>query len=173
LDGVVVRERTDDDLPGCVAALRTVQAVHAYPTAWPADPAGWLSPAGLVAAWVAGPAGEDPEGEIIGHVAVVAAADEAVAAYTGTPPDRLVAVTRLFAVPAVRGRGTGAALLAAVTAHAADAGRRLWLDVIDEGGPAIALYERLGWRLVDRRPAGWVPQDGRRRTVRVYAAPTG
>lgn len=164
----MVRERTDDDLPGCVVAMRTVQLAHGYPTAWPADPGCWLSPAGLVAAWVA-----EAEGEIIGHVAVVAAADDAVAAFTGTPPDRLVAVSRLFAVPAVRGRGTGAALLATVTAHAADAGRPLWLDVIDEGGPAIALYERLGWRLVDRRPAGWVPQDGRRRTVRVYAAPSG
>lgn len=50
----------------------------------------------------------------------------AVVAATGTPPDRLVAVSRLFAVPAVRGRGIGAALLAAVTAHAAGAGRRLW-----------------------------------------------
>lgn len=59
-----------------------------------------------------------------------------------------------------------------VTAHAADAARLPWLDVIDEGGPAIALYDSLGWRFVERRPAGWVPQDGRRRTVRVYVAPS-
>lgn len=164
----MVRERTDDDLPACVAALQIVQAVHGYPTAWPADPAGWLSPAGTVAAWVA-----EAAGEVIGHVAVVTSADDAVAAATGAPPDRLVAVSRLFAVPAARGRGTGAALLTAASAHAAVTGRTLWLDVIDDGGPAIALYERLGWRLVERRLADWVPQDGRRRTVRVYAAPTG
>ncbi|MHA6779783.1 hypothetical protein ACVGOW_02120 [Pseudonocardia saturnea] len=37
-----MRRRTDDDLPGCVAALTTVPAAHGYPTAWPADPAGEL-----------------------------------------------------------------------------------------------------------------------------------
>lgn len=162
----MVRGRTEGDLPGCVEVLAAVQAAHGYPTAWPADPAGWLSPAGLAAAWVA-----EEGASIVGHVAVVTTADDAVAAFTGASPDRLVAVSRLFADPAARGRGTGAALLAAVTAHAADAGTQLWLDVIDDDGPAVALYERLGWGLVERRLSSWVPQDGRRRPVRVYVAP--
>lgn len=45
------------------------------------------------------------------------------------------------------------------------------LDVVDDGGPAIALYERLGWELVDRRTADWQTPDGRRLPVRIYRAP--
>ena len=55
-------------------------------------------------------------------------------------------VSRLFVAPAGRGQGLG-------------------------DGPAVALYERLGWRLVERRPADWTAPDGRRPQLRVYRAP--
>lgn len=44
------------------------------------------------------------------------------------------------------------------------------LDVIEHSGAAIALYERTGWSLVDRRPAGWIMSDGTRPMERIYAA---
>lgn len=37
--------------------------------------------------------------------------------------------------------------------------------------PAVALYERFGWRLVDRRPANWTTATGARPYLRVYLAP--
>ena len=47
------------------------------------------------------------------------------------------------------------------------------LDVVDDEGPAVALYERLGWRMVDRRIADWTTPEGRRLPVLVYLAPDG
>ncbi|WP_208092386.1 GNAT family N-acetyltransferase [Blastococcus xanthinilyticus] len=172
LDAVEIRERTEADLPGCVAALRAVHAADGYPTWWPADPAGWLDPAGTAAAWVA----VDEAGAPRGHVCVVRGVDDPVAAAAaGVPTGDLVAISRLFVDPAVRGRGLGlgTALLAAAQAWAGGHGRQLVLDVVDDGGPAVDLYERLRWRLVDRRQADWITPEGIRHPVRIYLAPTG
>jgi GNAT superfamily N-acetyltransferase len=158
----VIRERRPEDVAGCVAALRAVHDADRYPTEWPADPAAWLDPEGLTAAWVA-----ETDGEIVGHLCVATAPDAAVVADTGVPPERLAAIKRLFTTPAARGRGVAAALVAAAVARTAEG---LWLDVV-EGEPAVAFYERLGWRRIDTRPADWMAQDGRRRTVHVYVAP--
>ena len=46
-----VRPRDDGDLPALVAALRPVHERDGYPVTWKDDPAGWLSPPGLQAAW--------------------------------------------------------------------------------------------------------------------------
>lgn len=159
---MMVRERRPADVAGCVAALREVHEADRYPTAWPADPAAWLDPAGTTAAWVA-----ELDGAVVGHVCVAPAPDTTVAARTGVPAAGLVAVKRLFTTPSARGRGVAAALVAVAAAHAGDG---VWLDVVD-GEPAVAFYERLGWRRVGTRPADWVAQDGRRRTVHLYVAP--
>ncbi len=45
------------------------------------------------------------------------------------------------------------------------------LDVVEDGGHAVALYERLGWRVVDRRQADWITPRGNRLPVRIYLAP--
>jgi GNAT superfamily N-acetyltransferase len=97
--------------------------------------------------------------------------DGVVSAVTGAPLARLASVTRLFVDPTARGRKLGAALLSAVHAYAATEGLQLMLDVVDDGGPAIALYDRLGWRVVDHRIADWTTPDGRRLPVLVYVAP--
>ncbi|GAA2558051.1 GNAT family N-acetyltransferase [Pseudonocardia hydrocarbonoxydans] len=159
---MVVRGREPADVAGCVAALRAVHDADRYPTAWPADPAAWLDPPGTTAAWVA-----ELDGTVVGHVCVAPAPDAAVAARTGVPAERLVAVKRLFTTPAARGRGVGAALVGVAAARAGDG---VWLDVVD-GEPAVAFYERLGWRRVGTRPADWVALDGGRRTVHLYVAP--
>ncbi len=57
------------------------------------------------------------------------------------------------------------------TPYAATQGLQLMLDVVDDGGLATALYDRLGWRVVDHRIADWTTPEGRRLPVLVYVAP--
>lgn len=99
--------------------------------------------------------------------------DPQVASLTGTPSSLLASVSRLFVVPAARGRGVAEALLGTASSHAATHGLRLMLDVVDDGSPAVAVYERLGWRLVDCRTADWTTPAGHRLPVRVYLSPEG
>jgi len=47
------------------------------------------------------------------------------------------------------------------------------LDVVDDAGPAQALYERLGWQLVERRLADWTTPAGVRPPIAIYLAPDG
>jgi ribosomal protein S18 acetylase RimI-like enzyme len=109
---------------------------------------------------------------IAGHVAVVQGVDDPlVTALTGAPPDQLASLTRLFVAPTARGHTLGAALLDTVHRYATTRGLQLMLDVVDGDGPAIALYDRLGWQVVDRRTADWTTPDGRRLPVLVYVAP--
>jgi GNAT superfamily N-acetyltransferase len=150
-----------------VRALEAVHAADGYPMWWPLDPAGWLNPVGCASAWVA-----EVGGTIAGHVCVVGGvAEPVVAAAAGLSSDRLATVSRLFVAPAARGRRLGASLLAAASGHASALGLALMLDVVDDGGPAVALYERLGWRLVDRRFTDWQTPQGDRLPVRIYLAP--
>jgi hypothetical protein len=48
-----IRTKRPADAPACVAGLREAHIVDRYPLTWPEDPAGWLQPAGTIAAWVA------------------------------------------------------------------------------------------------------------------------
>jgi GNAT superfamily N-acetyltransferase len=131
---------------------------------WPANPSEWLSVPGLSSAWVA-----ELGGVVVGHVSVVRPAnDPVVAALAGVPSDALAMVSRLFVAPAGRGYGLGSALLGAAHDYAATQGLRLMLDVVDDARPAVALYERLGWRLVERRVADWTTPEGHRPPLRVY-----
>ena len=170
--GVVVRPRRRADLAACVAALRTVHLSARYPAWWPDDAEGWLVPEGYAAGWVAVEQGAP---EILGHVCVVTGIEDAVvSAATGAPAERLVSISRLFVTPAARGRGLalGTRLLAVASAWSTQRGLQLMLDVVEEdGNPARALYERLGWQLVDRRLADWTTPEGERWPVRVYVAP--
>ncbi|MBM9459743.1 ribosomal protein S18-alanine N-acetyltransferase [Nocardioides sp. zg-536] len=60
---------------------------------------------------------------------------------------------RIAVVPHCRRSGTGAALLAAVREHAADAGAtRLLLEVREDNAAAIALYAAHGFAELGRRP---------------------
>ncbi len=163
---MTVRPRTDDDLPACVRALEAVHASDGYPRSWPKDPAEWLRPNGCATAWVA----EDQDAtSIVGHVCVVRGVDDpVVASLTGVTTDRLASVSRLFVPAAARGRGLAQALLGKVLSWASAQELQLMLDVVEDGGRAVALYERLGWCLVDRRQADWVTPRGERLPVRIY-----
>lgn len=159
---MLVRPRSAGDLPGCVSVLAQVRAAIGYPAVWPEDPAGWLTPAGA-SAWVA-----DVGDAVAGHVCLVPGVVNPAVGLGDRP---LAAVSRLYVAPARQGQGLAAALLAAVVSHGSQAGWQVRLDVVEDGGRAIGLYEHLGWRLVDRRPADWVMPDGRRLWERIYLAP--
>jgi len=162
---VMVRPRRPVDLPRCIEVLGEVHRLDRYPMQWPADPAAWLQPPGLAAAWVA-----EQDGQVVGHIALVNSGD-------GMPPNGVAAaalpiaeISRLFVAPQARGGGLARALLDAVTAQTGHEGRRLVLEVVDDAA-AVAFYERLGWRQVTTRPANWTTSQGRRPLVRRYAAP--
>lgn len=168
-EGVDVRPRQIEELPPCADVLRSVHASDGYPMCWPADPARWLTPRGLAAAWVV-----EHAGAITGHVGTVRdVTDPVVAAITGVPEDQLVSVTRLFVARQARGRGLGAILLDAVVRRARGQNLQVMIDVVDDGGAAVALYDRLGWRLVDRRLGDWTTPHGHGPPLRIYLAPTG
>jgi GNAT superfamily N-acetyltransferase len=167
-----IRPRRDDDLPGCVAALRIVQRQDSYPLVWPADPVGWLCPNGVLDAWVC-----TADDEVVGQLLLRDGGDlelrDTVADAAGVPADRLASVSRLFVAPRARGTGTAARLIDTAVAAAAGRGRRCALDVLDArwGGPT-ALYERLGWRRVATTSASWWSgPDADRPVVHSYLAP--
>jgi GNAT superfamily N-acetyltransferase len=152
-----IRERTAGDLDRSVAALRLVFEHDGYPGRWPADPAGWLTPRGVLRVWVA-----ECAGSVIGHVAVRAAESTLggarIAAALGVETSALAMVARLLVVPAARGAGIGRALLDTAADAAARRGRRPALDVDIRATPAVALYRRAGWQsvgtAVERHPDG-------------------
>lgn len=164
---MAVRLRCADDLSACVTALAEVHRHDGYPTRWPADPAEWLTPKHLHAAWVA-----EDDGVVQGHVVVAGVTDTELTRAATRPAADLLAVSRLFVRPAGRGRRLGDALLCAATEFATQRRVGLVLEVVDErGSAAIGLYERLGWRLIGRHPAEWTDQAGARPQLRLYAWP--
>ncbi|MFG2530533.1 GNAT family N-acetyltransferase [Streptomyces sp. NPDC048516] len=130
----MIRERRDTDLDACVALLAEVHTHSGYPHQWPDDPAGWLTPDSLTAAWVA-----ETDGTVVGHAALCGHE-----------------VSRLCVAPSARGAGLGGRLLRTVETAAAARGLRPVLEVKATDTAAIGLYERLGWvrRATERQEWG-------------------
>jgi GNAT superfamily N-acetyltransferase len=148
MDEVRLRLRQPSDLHRCVAVLAEVHRADHYPLNWPADPAGWLTPAGTTHAWVA-----EIASAVVGHVTV-----------SGTE------VGRLFVAPAARRRGVAAGLLDAVRAWAAVQQMALTLEIVDapRSAPAMDLYERTGWQHTRTTTASWTAADGSPVRLRHY-----
>jgi GNAT superfamily N-acetyltransferase len=145
--GACVRARVDGDLEACVRLLEAVHREDRYPEHWPADPARWLSPRGLLGAWVA-----EAGGRLAGHIVLRAATADAGAAVwseaSGLPPEQIATPTRFFVSRTRRGSGLGGALLDAACAEAANRSLHPALDVVETNVAAIRLYEQRGWRRV-------------------------
>jgi GNAT superfamily N-acetyltransferase len=163
-----VRARTVHDLEHCLRLLETVHQADGYPMFWPNDPVKWLSPHGMLGAWVA-----DEDGRVIGHVDLRAAeADSGAAVWsqaTGLPPERLAALGGFFVSPNRRRRGIGDALLAAACEAAAAARRHPVLDVVGTSKDAIRFYERRGWWRGHSEP--WPPAADGITLIHYYVAP--
>ncbi|MGW2378062.1 MULTISPECIES: GNAT family N-acetyltransferase [Kitasatospora] len=169
--GVGVRRRRTADLADCVRALADVHATDGYPAEWPERPAAWLSPDGLLGAWVA-----EADGRIAGHVGLVRSTpgDLAPARWslrTGGRPELTAVIGRLYVAPAARGRAVGARLLARAVAHARALGLHPVLDVLATDTAAVALYRRLGWTSLGSGEQRWA--SGRTVLVHSFAAPRG
>lgn len=134
---VLIRERRDEDLPGCVDILRAVHEQAGYPINWPADPARWLSPESALGSWVA-----VVDDRVVGHVVLTAVRDHAE-------------VERLFVDPTATGQGIGRQLLQHCVTTAAALNRELSLEVVDNRGAAVHLYRRAGWLETGRTPIDW------------------
>lgn len=151
----VTRYRDESEVDACVEALRAVYEASGYPTNWPADPAGWLRPAGILRAWVA----TTEDVPVAGHVILM----------QPLPSARSAEVSRLFVVPAARRQGVASVLLETVMGAATADGLDLFLDVTDHLRDARALYQRAGFRLMSTTQADWTTPDGGPVTLHRYA----
>ncbi|WP_327290249.1 GNAT family N-acetyltransferase [Streptomyces sp. NBC_01198] len=144
-DAPVVRPRLRGDIPAAAAGLVAVHESDGYPVEGVSEPEAWLTPPGMVNAWVA-----EIGGTVVGHVAVSRPdGEEAVSRWldrSGVSTEGGVGVlARLFVVPAARSKGVGEDLVRAAVADARSRGMRLVLDVLTKDTAAIRLYTRLGW----------------------------
>jgi GNAT superfamily N-acetyltransferase len=161
---VPIRTRSAGDLAVCVAILRRVHAASSYPVRWPADPVGWLSPEGLIAAWVA-----EHDGVVLGHAGLARGVPAGCPLEAAGRDARAVAsVTRLFVDPAARRAGRARELLETAAACAVASDLQPVLDVVEDAQAAIALYERSGWRLVGTGSATWSTPAGVTPKLRYY-----
>ncbi|WP_405746204.1 GNAT family N-acetyltransferase [Streptomyces sp. NBC_01525] len=145
----MIRNRDAADLDACAAVLAEVHRHNGYPHHWPADPARWLTPDGLTAAWVA-----EESGVIVGHAALCG-------------PE----ISRLYVHPAARGNGVGGSLLRTAHDTALAHGRAPVLEVKATDHTAVALYERHGWTRTATEEQEWQP--GERVVIHRYRAGRG
>jgi [ribosomal protein S18]-alanine N-acetyltransferase len=154
----VVRPRTPADLAGCVAVLAAVHASDEYPAIWPKDAARWLTPAGLLDAWIA----FDGSG-ILGHVALGrpdAELDRDLVKSAGRPSAALAEVKRLFVHPSARGRGIAKNLLEVAANGARTRALHPILEVTTDDPGAVGFYDRIGWRRIGSAVATWSRPSG-------------
>ena len=155
-----IRDREEADVAACAELLERVHLADHYPCRWPADPRTWLSPAGLLVAFVA-----VRRGELQGHVALVAESEQGARG--------VLELSRLFVSPERRRTGVGAGLVDAAVDHARKQEVRLVLEVVDDRPGARAFYERRGWRMTGRSEADWLASDGSRPTLAHFELAAG
>jgi GNAT superfamily N-acetyltransferase len=125
-----------------VTLLRAVHEADNYPMIWQVDADRWIDPPDLLGAWVA-----ELDGALVGHLLLGPIHQADI-----LPGTQAVEAMRLFVHPSRRGLGIAAALLRAAITCAGD--RPVVLVVVD-GTPAVAAYQRLGWKEITRHRADW------------------
>ncbi|HEY9475532.1 MAG TPA: GNAT family N-acetyltransferase [Mycobacteriales bacterium] len=163
-----LRRRTSDDMSACICVLAEVHEADHYPANWPTHPGRWLTPDGLLEAWVA-----VSGSTIVGHVVLQGGAcvEPSLTRAVDVLPDRLASVSRLFVAPSVRGHGVATKLLAAAGRYASVRGLRLTLDVAENCTAAIRLYEQAGWKRTVSTPVEWLMTNGEPALVHHYLSP--
>ncbi|MFE3828740.1 GNAT family N-acetyltransferase [Streptomyces sp. NPDC059092] len=150
------------------SALVEVHRTDGYPVEGVDRPEDWLSPIGLLGAWVA-----IVDSRVVGHVAITRPSGEGVVELWNEQDEggeRGVGVlVRLFVLADARNRSIGKSLVRAAVNYAATNDLRLVLDVMVKDDSAIRLYERLGWRRIGRitHPFG----EGQRQEALAYVSP--
>jgi GNAT superfamily N-acetyltransferase len=156
----LVRDRIAADLPHCVSALKAVHSACGYPSNWPQDPGTWLTPTGIEWAWVA----VDNVERVVGHLVV-----------RQLPGGGIVVghaeLGRFFVAPEAQGCGVGRRLLHEAYCWADALDIALVLEVNDALKPAIALYDRQGWRRTETVLAEWHDASGEPATIHRYVRP--
>ncbi|MCW2812235.1 MAG: putative GCN5-related N-acetyltransferase [Friedmanniella sp.] len=165
---VLIRVRSESDVPACVAMMRRTHELDGYPRYWRSDPAAFLRGRAETAAYVA-----VRDGGLVGHVALHSAEGDpalpVVQRATDRPAEQLAVVARLLVSPTARRGGVGQALLDRAVQHAHARDQLPVLNVLPEDVAPRTLYERAGWR-----PVGEVtlPIEGHDPLlVRVYLGP--
>jgi GNAT superfamily N-acetyltransferase len=144
----MIRERTADDVEGCLAMLWAVHAADCFPMHWPDDPNRWLHPRGLLQAWVA----LGTSGDLVGHVVI---------RENRHGNESAVELGRLFVHPAMRREGIARQLLDHCRDWARARRMGLVLEVAAAGRtPAMSLYEATGWRHTGTDLADWTDPAG-------------
>ncbi|MEU5804763.1 GNAT family N-acetyltransferase [Streptomyces sp. NPDC047804] len=143
-----VRRRETSDLAEAATVLAAVHESDGYPVEGVEDPEGWLSPGGLLAAWVA-----ELDGHVVGHVAInrPQPGEEVARLWrekSGADNSQFAVLARLFVSSEARKGSAGKHLMDAATAYARASGLRLVLEVLTKDAAAIRLYERLGWKRI-------------------------
>lgn len=165
----LIRERQAADHPALDLLARSVHKLDRYPVYMPDDDfLAFVVSAEALDGWVA-----VEQGRVVGHVALHRRSSPGVIALAasrlGVQAAKCGVVARLLVAPEQRRTGLGRRLLD----HATDQCRRRQLapilDVVDGTEPAIALYERAGWRHLGT--VSFMLPDGSELTEHVYAAP--
>lgn len=147
--GIQIRPRLEDDLPAMVEALEDVYSTDGYPIEGTAAAASFLTPAGLVAAWVA-----VRGGIAVGQIAVVSGEQgrhDAVRAWVELPgsggrAESTVVAARFFVRKHARGCGLGRALIEKTCQWARENGMTIVMNVLAKDQDAMKLYEKIGFR---------------------------
>lgn len=147
--GIQIRPRSDDDLPALVEALEDVYSTDGYPIEGTAAAVSFLTPAGLVEAWVAVSAGV-----AVGQIAVVSGGQghhDAVRAWVDLPgsggrAESTAVAARFFVRKHARGYGLGRALIEKTCLWARQNGMRIVMNVLAKDQDAMSLYEKIGFR---------------------------
>jgi GNAT superfamily N-acetyltransferase len=147
-----IRRRRPKDLGACGRLLEVVHYDAHYPAIRPERPRDWLDADAVLDAWVA-----ERLGEILGHVAISSVGRDALSALrwretTERDPSELLAVSRFFVRPRVRGQGIGTSLLDAAAAEIHGRSRVPVLEMLSPRRDGIPFLAARGWRLVAQDP---------------------